>query len=248
MEGLAPLHDSAMTKRPTVATIVAGAVVFAMPCASAPSPKEMPAARPTTRPPVAVVPLTPATLEAEHGLRETEVTKQLSRAKDRLARAAARLRNLDDETAADRARRIAVDTKTRLARAELSAAALVSVVEEARGTVIVVPSLGLFASDEPRLLPGAGAHLGPIAEALSQDERHRIVVEDHTTGRASDQSNPELSQARAEAVRDFLVEHGVRAVLLSAIGTGVQPTDATVAAQGRQAREVEIVVEPAPRH
>jgi outer membrane protein OmpA-like peptidoglycan-associated protein len=236
-----------MMKRPT-ATIVAGAVVFAaMPCASAPSPKVLSAVRRTAPARAAVAPLGPLALESEQGLPETEVTKDLARARDRLARAAARLRNLGDDIAADgRQGRAAVEAKTRIAQDELSAAAPVSVEQDPRGTVIIVPSRGLFASGEPHLLHPAEARLGPIAEALSQDGHHRILVEDHTSGSAVEGSNPKLSQARAEVVRDFFAAHGVRTDLLTPIGA--QPTGAGASEARAHEQHIEIIVEPTRRH
>jgi outer membrane protein OmpA-like peptidoglycan-associated protein len=47
-----------------------------------------------------------------------------------------------------------------------------------------------------------------------------MIVEGHTDGRGSNAVNQPLSLARATAVRDFLVERGVEATKISAVGRG----------------------------
>ena len=55
------------------------------------------------------------------------------------------------------------------------------------------------------------------SEALSKD---RFMVAGHTDGKGSAQYNKQLSMRRAEAVRRYLVDNGVAAARLQAVGYG----------------------------
>ena len=55
---------------------------------------------------------------------------------------------------------------------------------------------------------------------LTRDPSLRLVIEGHTDDRGSDESNLALSQARAEAVRDYFVAGGIDPSRLTAIGKG----------------------------
>jgi OmpA-OmpF porin, OOP family len=239
-----------MTKRPARASVAAGAVVLAaLPCASAPSQEDVSAAqrKPSTTASAASPGPSPSVV-FEQGPTETQATKELARARERLAKVEQRLRTVNDEPAADGEVRAAAEAKARLALEELFAVAPVSLKQEPRGTIITIPSRVLFASDEPRLSHAGEARLEPIAEALSRDGRHRIVVEDHSNGRDAEGSVADLSQSRAEAVREFLVSRGVRSELLTATGIGAHPSSVRgVAPQGKgkaHERRLEIVIEP----
>ena len=70
----------------------------------------------------------------------------------------------------------------------------------------------------------------PIADALTGValicDRYRIEVGGHTDARGAESFNERLSQTRANTLRDYLVERGVRADALSAVGYGEsQPID-----------------------
>lgn len=67
-----------------------------------------------------------------------------------------------------------------------------------------------------------------FAEALNAPELagHRFVLDGHTDSTGSSQTNAALSQARAEAVKSFLVAQGVDAKRLDAKGYGsTKPVD-----------------------
>jgi outer membrane protein OmpA-like peptidoglycan-associated protein len=120
----------------------------------------------------------------------------------------------------------------------LAALAPITLTREPRGMVITIPARGLFVFDEPRLSDRAEGRLGPVAEALSQQRDHRILVEDHSAVLGT--SRPELSQARAEAVRHFFVSRGVPSDRLEAIGDERPPPTAGPPVHDPR---VEIVVE-----
>lgn len=62
--------------------------------------------------------------------------------------------------------------------------------------------------------------LQAFADTLTQFPEVAVRIEGHTDSRGSDSRNRELSQRRAEAVRDWLIEHGIAAERLEALGRG----------------------------
>ena len=121
-----------------------------------------------------------------------------------------------------------------------------AVKDEPRGTVITMPSGLLFASGKSDLLPGAQQKLDPVAEALSHETDHKIMIEGHTDSQGSDASNMDLSQRRAQNVRDYFTSHGVPNGQITATGVGEsRPIGDNATAEGRaNNRRVEIVVQP----
>jgi outer membrane protein OmpA-like peptidoglycan-associated protein len=64
------------------------------------------------------------------------------------------------------------------------------------------------------------ATLQTYADLLTRYPKVTIRLEGHTDSRGADSRNRELSQRRAEAVRDWLIEHGIAAERLEAVGLG----------------------------
>jgi outer membrane protein OmpA-like peptidoglycan-associated protein len=128
----------------------------------------------------------------------------------------------------------------------LAASAAGSIKQETRGTVITIPGSVLFASAKSALLPGAQTKLNAVADALKDQADHEIIVEGHTDAQGSDASNVELSQARAQSVRDYLVSRGVPANRIRAQGLGeARPVADNATPEGRaNNRRVEIIVAP----
>ncbi|GAB2595302.1 hypothetical protein GCM10027034_30870 [Ramlibacter solisilvae] len=79
-----------------------------------------------------------------------------------------------------------------------------------------------FDFDSAEILPAARAQLDALAEGIKLLKPDRIVtVEGHTDAVGSEAYNLELSQARARAVRDYLVQrHGIEAARLKTVGYG----------------------------
>ena len=75
----------------------------------------------------------------------------------------------------------------------------------------------------------------------------RITVEGHTDNKGKREVNVKLSQARAEAVKKFVVDKGVPADRITAKGFGPdKPADTNETEKGRENnRRVEFVVEKA---
>jgi outer membrane protein OmpA-like peptidoglycan-associated protein len=146
---------------------------------------------------------------------------------------------LADETAA----RIAAEKQTADALAAL--AALAAVKEEPRGTVITLSGSVLFASGKTALLPAAMSRLDQVAAVLLENSKRNILVEGHTDSQGSDSYNMNLSQGRADAVRNYLVQRGYQSGLINANGLGEgRPVADNDNPEGRaNNRRVEIVIE-----
>lgn len=122
-----------------------------------------------------------------------------------------------------------------------------TVKQEERGIVITLPGQVLFATGKSTLLPTARQKLNQVADALGDTDRH-IIVEGHTDSTGSDAKNYTLSEARSNAVKEYLVSRGIPSDRVSAKGLGSsQPVASNASAEGRaNNRRVEIVVESGP--
>jgi outer membrane protein OmpA-like peptidoglycan-associated protein len=71
-----------------------------------------------------------------------------------------------------------------------------------------------------------------------------VAIEGHTDSVGSDQYNQDLSEHRAEAVRDYFVQQGISASAVEARGFGKsEPIASNDTAEGRQQnRRVELVL------
>jgi outer membrane protein OmpA-like peptidoglycan-associated protein len=123
--------------------------------------------------------------------------------------------------------------------------------QEGGRTVITLDGSVLFTSDSSRLLAPAMSKLQKVADVISEyDDDFDVTIEGHTDSRGSAKHNRNLSEKRATAVKDFLVGHGVKPDVVTAVGKG---EDAPVApnntAEGRaDNRRVELVIEPKTQH
>ena len=93
-----------------------------------------------------------------------------------------------------------------------------------------------FATNSAHLKTESFKFLDRVAAGLKANPDIRIVIEGYTDSRGSVAYNLELSQHRADAVRDYLIADGVSATQLSAKGLGRADRVATNrTAAGRQA-------------
>ena len=141
--------------------------------------------------------------------------------------------------------RILAEKRTSEAMAAL--AKLAAVKEESRGLVITLSGSVLFRSDEATLLPEATTKLGQVADALMATKERSLIVEGHSDSQGADAYNLDLSQRRANAVRDFLTSRGYDGSRVRAVGIGeTRPIADNASAEGRaNNRRVEIIVQPA---
>lgn len=150
------------------------------------------------------------------------------------------------ELAAERTARISAEKLAADALAALSK--LAEVRQKERGLVITLSGSVLFASDKSALLPIAQARLSQVADALLATRERNLVVEGHTDSRGTKAHNMDLSQRRANSVRDYLTGRGYGAALIQANGVGeVRPISTNKTAEGRaNNRRVEIIIQRAP--
>ena len=93
--------------------------------------------------------------------------------------------------------------------------------------------------------PAATAAVLDLAKTILKDSSYRsILVVGHTDSVGTDEYNQNLSEHRAEAVRDYLVQQGIAANSIGARGLGkTQPIASNETPEGRQQnRRVELVL------
>jgi outer membrane protein OmpA-like peptidoglycan-associated protein len=112
--------------------------------------------------------------------------------------------------------------------------------------VITLSGAVLFTSGKWDLLEAAQIKLNEVAEALKTQAGHDIVVEGHTDSQGSSTSNMDLSQKRADVVRDYLVKRGIETGRIRGQGIGQnRPIADNSSPEGRaNNRRVEIIVQP----
>jgi outer membrane protein OmpA-like peptidoglycan-associated protein len=145
----------------------------------------------------------------------------------------------------EKARRLAAEQRAQQAAADL--AKFASVKQEPRGMVITLSGGVLFASAQSSLLPDAQVKLNEVANALiKEDPLSKMVVEGHTDSQGSAPYNQDLSQRRAQSVRDYLVSRGIASDRIVAQGFGFTRSIADNGSPEGRAnnRRVEIVVQP----
>jgi outer membrane protein OmpA-like peptidoglycan-associated protein len=143
----------------------------------------------------------------------------------------------------------AAAAEARAKRAAIDLERIASVKNEPRGMVITLSGSVLFASAKSDLLGPAQAKLSQVADALvKQDPDSKILVQGFTDSQGAASFNQELSQHRAEAVREYLVAHGIAPDRVTAQGMGPgNPVADNATAEGRaDNRRVEIIVQPGP--
>jgi outer membrane protein OmpA-like peptidoglycan-associated protein len=204
------------------------------------------------------------TAQAELAQRQLE---QLERERDRILLEATRrdaesarieaeklrLQSLARAEETQRAQREAEDARRARREAELALSAAESLRiqletmtarSEARGQVMTL-SGDAFASGQADLRPEARANLQKVVEFVRGAGAKPVLIEGHTDNRGSANLNQTLSQRRAEAVRNALIEEGVAAERMTAVGLGMdRPVADNATQEGRSRnRRVEIVVQ-----
>jgi len=177
----------------------------------------------------------------------SQTRAQLSTAGQQLAGTQQQLAGTQQQLVTEKSARAEAEKRAREAFDKLAATAAGTIKQESRGTVITIPGSVLFASGKTTLLPNAQQKLALVADALKDQPGRAILVEGHTDSQGTDPSNQELSQGRAQAVRDFLVSRGVPSDRIRAQGLGsTRPVADNQSPEGRATnRRVEIVVQSA---
>jgi outer membrane protein OmpA-like peptidoglycan-associated protein len=185
---------------------------------------------------------------AEHQVQTTQA-QEAATATGMLNKTREQLDAEHQQLESEKQQRILAEKRASQAMADLARVA--SIKQDTRGTVITLSGGVLFASAKYDLLPAAQSNLAQVADALTKsDPDSRIIVGGYTDSQGGQAYNLELSQHRAEAVRSFLVSHGVAPDRITAQGFGMsQPVADNSSPEGRaDNRRVEIVVQPASPH
>ena len=112
--------------------------------------------------------------------------------------------------------------------------------------IVTMPQDILFALDSAAVRSDLRRDLGIVAGNLQAYPNSTISIEGHTDNTGTANYNRILSQRRANAVADILVNNGVPPARLYAVGRGEnEPVASNLSATGRaQNRRVEFVIRP----
>lgn len=115
--------------------------------------------------------------------------------------------------------------------------------DTARGLIVNMSDV-LFDTGSYTLRPGAREKLAKISGIVLAHPGLNLQIEGHTDSVGGDEYNQTLSERRAGAVRDFLIDQGVAASSVTSRGFGkTQPVATNDTPEGRQRnRRVELVV------
>ena len=183
-----------------------------------------------------------AIARAKTDARETEAERQrLTQEREALLREAR-------TQEADRARREAAEARAQQEEAAKQIAVLQEQLQTlqakatSRGTVFTLGNV-LFATGQAALKSEALHYLYPLAAMMRDDPERTAIIEGYTDNVGSDEANLDLSQRRADAVREFLLRNGVSGERVTARGFGeASPIASNDTSEGRQQnRRVEIV-------
>lgn len=189
-----------------------------------------------------------AVASAERSMAENETLK-LGKEKDQLllkvrerdamrARADARVTKAE----LDKARMESEKRAAELSRAKAELEALKAKPTD-RGMVLTLGDV-LFETNRATLSPGAVRTIDQLAAFMKKYPEKNIVVEGHTDSRGKSEYNMTLSQRRADSVKTALIEKGIEAGRITAMGYGETfPVAGNETAAGRQQnRRVEVVI------
>jgi outer membrane protein OmpA-like peptidoglycan-associated protein len=175
---------------------------------------------------------------------QLQATKgQLNQTQQTLNQTQTQLQQTAAQAAAQKAQ--LADLSARLQDARDTIAKIAAVKDDNRGMVITLQGEVLFKTGEWNLKPAAMAKLDQIADALRGKEQP-MVVYGYTDNVGTYEKNMDLSQKRAQSVRDYLATKGIPGDLITAQGKGPDnPVAENTSVDGRaQNRRVEIVVQP----
>lgn len=112
-----------------------------------------------------------------------------------------------------------------------------------KGLVVTMADI-LFESGSWNLRPGTREKLARVAGVILSYPGLNLKIEGHTDSVGGDAYNQQLSEKRAAAVRDYLVQQGVSLNSVAAVGYGkTQPMASNDTVEGRrQNRRVDLIV------
>ncbi|MEW6209757.1 MAG: OmpA family protein [Acidobacteriota bacterium] len=177
-------------------------------------------------------------MQARQRVEQAQTEAERAKANEELAKIQAEHARLE----AEQARRERDEMQQRLF---ISLSEILETRREARGLIVSLSDV-LFDFDRATLKPGAREKLSKLAGILqAYPGQYWMEIEGHTDAIGSDQYNVRLSEARAYAVRDYLVQAGIsQNRIVSTRGFGkLRPVATNDTPEGRQMnRRVEIVI------
>ncbi len=113
-----------------------------------------------------------------------------------------------------------------------------------QGNVMLTMGDVMFATDKATINPGAMLSIDKLADILKQNANERVYIEGHTDNTGSADYNQQLSTARANAVREALIQRGISPDRITARGLGESfPVAGNDTQAGRQLnRRVDIII------
>lgn len=133
------------------------------------------------------------------------------------------------------------DMRQALARSEA-----IAVQREGNALALTFKSDFTFSVNSSSIRPGLYAEIDRIAQVLSSYPQTTITVTGHTDSSGSESYNQQLSERRAQSVKNALVQRGIASERIQAIGCGEStPIADNNTESGRQKnRRVEVRINP----
>ena len=189
-----------------------------------------------------------ANREAAMKAQEAEQARMQAEAKAREAEQA----RMDAEARAREAERARMEAAAKAEEAEKAKAEVDELLSQLsdlkakqteRGIVLTMGDV-LFAFDKATLSPEAFRNVDKLADFLQKHPNRSVLIEGHTDSVGSDEYNLDLSEKRADAVKNALVAKGVGEERITPKGYGKKyPVASNNTSDGRQLnRRVEVVV------
>jgi outer membrane protein OmpA-like peptidoglycan-associated protein len=112
-----------------------------------------------------------------------------------------------------------------------------------RGLVLTLGDV-LFEVNQATLNSGAARNLYPLVSFLKDYPARQVIIEGHTDNTGAAGYNLDLSQRRAQAVWDFLLQNGVSStqIISRGLGEGYPVASNTTEAGRQQNRRVEVII------
>jgi outer membrane protein OmpA-like peptidoglycan-associated protein len=188
-----------------------------------------------------------AAVEAKRQAELTAAKEAQMKAEAAGARAEAEAKQAAEQAKAEAAKEDA--ERARAATAALRAQLLqqlnsvLQTTDSPRGLVVNMGDV-LFAFGKYDVKPDTKITLAKLAGIIQSHPGLHLAIEGHTDNIGSDEANMRLSQQRADTVREFLVQQGLAADTVTAVGQGkAEPVADNSTNEGRQKnRRVEIIV------
>lgn len=145
----------------------------------------------------------------------------------------------------DAEKKARAEAEKRLADAMNRLSEIAKIDTSAKETIITLGGEVVFKTGKSDLRPSAREKLNQVADVLLENKGKSIQVVGHTDSQGKAAFNQKLSEDRANSVRTYLVERGVAADRITAIGKGQDsPVASNDDATGRtENRRVEIIIQ-----